>query len=128
LVYGIDSSECPNHKYASRINENAARSGSKDSAGIDSFLFHESRGASLPPVLIGYAERRVDRTDVKNIIEIHQALRTGLNLERELLGKIANIEFLMERYFSAKVEVETDEKRKKVFQERIARLIEEDND
>lgn len=79
-------------------------------------------------VLIGYAERRVDRTDVKNIVEIHQALRTGLNLERELLGKIANIEFLMERYFSVKVEVETNEKREQVFKERIARLIEEDND
>jgi len=77
-------------------------------------------------VLIGYAERRVDRTEIKTIAEIHQALRTGLNLERELLGRIANIELLMERYFLAKTEVETSEKRAQVFQERIARLIEED--
>jgi hypothetical protein len=79
-------------------------------------------------VLIGYAERRVDRTEVRNIVEIHQALRTGLNLERELLGKIGNIELKMERYFSAKIEVETMEERDQVLKQRIGRLIEEDKD
>jgi hypothetical protein len=97
--------------------------------GSKPFLIRRTIGdRKSTEVLIGYAERRVDRTDVRNIVEIHQALRTGLNLERELLGRIANIELLMERYFSAKAEVETAEKREKVFKERIARLIEEDND
>lgn len=77
-------------------------------------------------LLIGYAERRVDRTEVRNIVEIHQALRTGMNLERELLGRIANIELLIERNFLTKTQVETTKQREQLLKERIARWIEGD--
>jgi hypothetical protein len=76
-------------------------------------------------LLIGYVERRIDATKVRTVVEIHQALRTGLNLERELLGRIENIELLVERHFSATNEAETAEKRAQVLQERIARLLDE---
>jgi hypothetical protein len=78
-------------------------------------------------LLIGYVERHLDRTNVRKIAEIHQALRTGLNLERELLGRIANIELLVERHFSAKAEAESAEKREQLLNERIARLLEDAN-
>ena len=77
-------------------------------------------------VLIGYAERRVDRTDVRNIVEIHHALRTGINLEHELLGRIANIELLIERNFVTKSQVETTKQREQLLRERIAHLVEGD--
>jgi hypothetical protein len=60
-------------------------------------------------LLIGYVERRIDATEVRSVMEIHHALRTGLNLERELLGRIENIELLVEKHFSATTETETAE-------------------
>jgi hypothetical protein len=77
-------------------------------------------------LLIGYVERRLDRTEVRTVVEIHHALRNGLNLGRELLGRIANIELLLERNFSEKKETETAEKKAQVLNQRIARLLEED--
>lgn len=76
-------------------------------------------------LLIGYVERRIDTTEVRSVMEIHQALRTGLNLERELLGRIENIELLIERHFSATTEAETAEKRAQLLQQRIARLLDD---
>lgn len=78
-------------------------------------------------VLIGYAERRADRTEIRTIEELHLALRTGLNLERELLGKIANIELQIERLSGTKIQAETAENRQQRLNERIKRLLEEDN-
>jgi hypothetical protein len=78
-------------------------------------------------VMIGYAERRVDATEVRRIQELHLALRTGLNLERELLGRIENIEVQINRFFTIKTQAETDEKREQRLNARITRLLEEDN-
>lgn len=47
--------------------------------------------------LLGYVERRVDRTDVRSIVELHHALRTGMNLETTLLSRISNLEKLLQR-------------------------------
>jgi hypothetical protein len=90
------------------------------------FLIRRAMGdRKSTELLIGYPERRHDRTEARNIVEIHQALRTGLNLELELFGRIANIELLVERHFSAKAEAETAEKREQLLKERIARLLED---
>ena len=78
-------------------------------------------------LLIGYVERHRDQTHVRKVAEIHQALRTGLNLERELLGRIANIEFLLEQHLSYKTQAETLEKKERLLDERIKRMFEGDN-
>jgi hypothetical protein len=76
-------------------------------------------------LLIGYVERRIDGTNVRTIEELHHALKTGLNLERELLGRITNLELLIERHFSAKATAESMEQREETLKGRIARLINE---
>ncbi len=76
-------------------------------------------------LLIGYVERRINRTEVRTIAELHHALKTGLNLERELLGRIANLELLIEQHFSAKAAMESLEQREEALNKRIARLINE---
>jgi hypothetical protein len=48
-------------------------------------------------LLIGYAERRLDRTDVKTVVELHHALRTGMNLEATLLDRISALETLLQQ-------------------------------
>ncbi|HEX5435445.1 MAG TPA: RNA-binding domain-containing protein [Candidatus Angelobacter sp.] len=78
-------------------------------------------------ILFGYAERRSDQTDVRNIVEIQQALRTGLNFEPELLGRIENLEKLVERYMFSEKQAGASAQREQLLKERIARLLEEDN-
>jgi hypothetical protein len=80
----------------------------------------DRKGAEL---LIGYAERRFDTTETKNVVEIHQALRTGLNLEGELLGRIKGIELRLDRYFSAKTTQDIAEDQQQRLRDRIARLL-----
>jgi len=48
-------------------------------------------------VLLGYAERRLDRTNIKSVVELHHAMRTGMNLEATLLNRITNVETLLQR-------------------------------
>ena len=48
-------------------------------------------------ILLGYAERRLDRTDIKSVVELHHAMRTGMNLEATLLNRITNVETLLQR-------------------------------
>lgn len=48
-------------------------------------------------VLLGYAERHLDRTDIKSVEELHHAMRTGMNLEATLLNRITNVETLLQR-------------------------------
>jgi hypothetical protein len=76
-------------------------------------------------LLIGYVERRIDGTEVRTIAEIYHALKTGFNLERELLGRIANLELLIEQHFSAKAAAESLEQREETLKKRIARLLDE---
>jgi hypothetical protein len=47
--------------------------------------------------LLGYVERHLDRTDIKSVVELHHAMRTGMNLEATLLNRITNIEALLKR-------------------------------
>ena len=75
-------------------------------------------------LMIGYVERRIDGTEVRTIAEIHHALKLGFSFERELLGRIANLESLVERHFSAKAAVESLEQREETLEKRITRLIE----
>jgi hypothetical protein len=76
-------------------------------------------------LLIGYVERRIDGTEVRTIAEIHYALKAGFNLERELLGRIANLEMLMEQQFSAKAAAVSLEQREEALKRRITRLLDE---
>ncbi len=48
-------------------------------------------------ILLGYAERHLDRTDIKSVMELHHAMRTGMNLEATLLNRITNVETLLQR-------------------------------
>ena len=48
-------------------------------------------------ILLGYAERHLDRTDIKSVVELHHAMRAGMNLEATLLNRITNIETLLQR-------------------------------
>jgi hypothetical protein len=77
-------------------------------------------------LLIGYVERRLDRTEIRTLAEIHHALRIGLNLGRELLGRMGNIEARLDRHFGEKNETETAEKKQQLLSKRIGRLLEED--
>ena len=74
-------------------------------------------------VLLGYVERRRDSTEVRSVVELHQALRSGFNFERELLGRLEYLESIIERHFSVNLEAQTAEKRDQLFNERIARLL-----
>ena len=78
-------------------------------------------------LMIGYVERRIDGTEVRSVAEIHHALKVGLSFEREILGRIANLESLLERQFSAKIAAESLEQREETLTKRIARLIDEAN-
>lgn len=52
-------------------------------------------------VLLGYAERHLDRTDIKSVVELHHAMRTGMNLEATLLNRITNLETLLQRQLAS---------------------------
>ena len=52
-------------------------------------------------ILLGYAERRIDRTDIKSVVELHHAMRTGMNLEATLLNRITNVETLLQRQLAS---------------------------
>ena len=54
-------------------------------------------------ILLGYAERHLDRTDIKSVVELHHAMRTGMNLEATLLNRITNIETLLQRRLASPV-------------------------
>lgn len=76
-------------------------------------------------LLVGFVERRLDYTAARSVVEIHHALRTGFNLERELLGRIENLELLLNRHFSVTQETENAGQASSRLQERILRLIED---
>jgi hypothetical protein len=94
------------------------------SPGVKPFLIkrtvEDRKGSEL---LIGYAERRFDTTEIKTVVEIQQALRTGLNLERELLGRIAGLELRLDRYSSVKTAQDVAEGQRQLLKDRIARLL-----
>ncbi len=52
-------------------------------------------------ILLGYAERRLDRTEHMSVEQLHHHLRTGRNLEATLLARITNIETLLQRQLVA---------------------------
>ena len=52
-------------------------------------------------ILLGYAERRLDRTDIKSVVELHHAMRTGMNLEATLFNRITNVETLLQRQLAS---------------------------
>jgi hypothetical protein len=54
-------------------------------------------GKKTTEILLGYAERHLDRTDIKSVVELHHAMRTGMNLEATLLNRITNVETLLQR-------------------------------
>jgi hypothetical protein len=76
-------------------------------------------------LLVGYVERRLDYTEVRSVVEIHQALRIGFNLERELLGRIETLELLLTRQFSIGQETKNAEQVTSRLQKRTLRLLEE---
>jgi hypothetical protein len=88
------------------------------------FLIKRSMGDKKAfEVLLGYAERRLDTTEVRSVAEIHLALRTGFNLERELMGRIENLEILIEKHFSIQKEAQGTENRNETFKKRIESLL-----
>ena len=76
-------------------------------------------------VIIAYVERRLDFTDARSVVELHHALRIGLNLERELLGRMDNLEALMTKHFTGTQQAEDTAQASSRLQERIVRLLNE---
>ena len=74
-------------------------------------------------MLLGFVERRLDQTEIRRVEEIHQAIRTGFNLERELFGRIEKIELLLQKHFSSKNEAETVDDRKRLLKQRVDRIL-----
>jgi hypothetical protein len=74
-------------------------------------------------VMFGYAERRVDRTQIRDVAEIQHAIRNGLDIERTLAARLDNIELLLSRYLTIKKETETAEQRQKLLRERIDEMF-----
>lgn len=72
-------------------------------------------------LMIGYVERRIDETQVRTVEELHHALKLGFDFEREILGRIANLESLIERHFSATTAAKS-EQREETLKERIGRM------
>jgi predicted HTH transcriptional regulator len=77
-------------------------------------------------VFLGYAERRLDFTAPMKVAELHHALRVGLSLERELLGRIDNLEMLITEHFSSNKQAEEASKASAQLQERITKLLNEE--
>jgi hypothetical protein len=66
------------------------------------FLITRSIGdKKTTEILLGYVERHVDRTDVNSVVELHHALRTGMNLEATLLSRVTNLETLLQRQLAS---------------------------
>jgi hypothetical protein len=89
-------------------------------------------GNKSTELMIGYAQRRQDRTEVGRIEAIHQAIRTGLNYERELQGRFAGLESgfsrlesMIGRHFDAKAQADGTESRNDLLKGRIARILDE---
>ena len=74
--------------------------------------------------LLGYVQRRGDRTSIRSIVEIHQALRTGFSYEEAILGRFENLESLIKRHFSVNADAEDAEKRTQDTQRRIEFALE----
>lgn len=76
-------------------------------------------------VIIAYVERKLDFTEARSVVELHHALRIGLNLERELLGRMDNIETLITQHFVGTQQAEDTAHASSRLQERINRLLNE---
>lgn len=76
-------------------------------------------------VFIGYVERRLDFIEARTVVELHQAIRMGFSLERELLGRIDNLEALMMEHFTGAQMAEDTAEASSRLQERILRLMSE---
>jgi hypothetical protein len=74
-------------------------------------------------LLFGYAERRVDRAQIRGVAEIQQAIKNGLDIERTLAARLDNIELLLSRYFANKKETDTAEQRQKLLNEKILKIF-----
>ena len=93
------------------------------------FLITRSMGdKKSTEILIGYAERRLDMNEPRTVEELHLALRTGFSLERELMGRIENLEFLIQKHFALALEPVMTAKRDQLIQERVRTLLEADSD
>lgn len=77
-------------------------------------------------ILVGYAERNRDITDALTVGELHQALRTGLNMEREILGRFDNIESILDRFTQTTSKTEAIKKLAKVINDRVEFALQHD--
>src|ERR1019366_6399771 len=82
--------------------------------GIGTILIPEQERATKPflltrtigdkkstETLLGYVERHLDRTDIKSVVELHHALRTGMNLAGTILARFDSLEARIDQYFTA---------------------------
>lgn len=60
----------------------------------------------ITDITVGYVERRRDTTKSMTVVELHHALRLGLNLERELLGRLEYIQRTIDEHFQTQTLVE----------------------
>ena len=76
-------------------------------------------------VFLSYVERRLDSTEARSVVELHHAMRIGFNVERELLGRIDNLENLMTKHFTGMQNIDDAAQASSRLQERIKRLLNE---
>ncbi len=124
------------HPQPANINVQFASYGTDNSKGIGVIHVPKQDERSKPylitrslgdkkstEVMFGYAERRVDRTQIRGVAEIQHAIRNGLDIERTLAARLDNIELLLSRYFAIKKETETADQRQKLLRERIDEMF-----
>src|ERR1017187_1896534 len=76
-------------------------------------------------VFIGYVERRLDFIEARTVVELHQAIRMGFSVERELLARIDKLEALMMENFTGAQKAEDTAEASSRLQERMLRLMSE---
>jgi cysteinyl-tRNA synthetase len=74
--------------------------------------------------LLGYVERRDDATEVRTVQQIQHALGIGLNIGRELLGRMEVLESTIQRHFAAREESRSEEDRKWRLADRTRKALE----
>jgi hypothetical protein len=73
----------------------------QDPAGKPFLITRTIGDKKTTEILVGYVERHIDRTDIGSVVELHHAMRTGMNLETTLLNRITNLEMLLERQIAS---------------------------
>ncbi len=80
-------------------------------------------GQKCTETIVGYAERKRDSTNIRSVVELHQALRMGLTMDQELIGRLVSIERLIEQHYTSTKETLQSSERNSMVDERISAAL-----